>query len=265
MPETTTMTPSDTQSQILHEAAEHEAGLAPLPKIPAAARSAVFRSMLKTGLLAELPAPAEHVGRGWRQDEVGAWIALRITDVGCAAIGLEPLQVGQQAVVASTASGVTQLGADAPGSADSPPQAHEAASLPQHTSSSGATLRAAAAAVLTAWGASQPLDAPLAQLRSAFACRPSRSPKEAGAPRKAREGTKQAAVLALLRRREGATVAQIVEVTGWAPHTVRGFFAGLRTRHGIEVTVLERVRQVGPNKTGAKGSYSVYQVAAVPA
>ncbi|MGK7867675.1 DUF3489 domain-containing protein [Falsiroseomonas sp. E2-1-a20] len=84
-------------------------------------------------------------------------------------------------------------------------------------------------------------------------------------PRRPREGTKQAAVLALLRRPEGATVAQVVEATGWAPHTVRGFFAGLRTRHGIEVTVLERVRQVGPNNTGAKGSYSVYQIAAVTA
>jgi hypothetical protein len=60
-------------------------------------------------------------------------------------------------------------------------------------------------------------------------------------------------------------VAQVVEVTSWAPHTVRGFFAGLRTRHGIEVTVLERVRQVGPNKTGTRGSYSVFQVAAVTA
>ena len=43
-----------------------------------------------------------------------------------------------------------------------------------------------------------------------------------------REGTKQGQVLALLRRPEGATVAQIAEATGWAPHTVRGFFAGLQ-------------------------------------
>jgi hypothetical protein len=60
-------------------------------------------------------------------------------------------------------------------------------------------------------------------------------------------------------------VAQVVEATGWAPHTVRGFFASLRPRHGIEVTVLERIRQVGPNQTGARGSYSVYRVAAVTA
>jgi hypothetical protein len=41
---------------------------------------------------------------------------------------------------------------------------------------------------------------------------------------------------------------------------VRGFLAGLK-RKGITVEVLERVRQVGPNKEGAKGSYSVYRVA----
>jgi hypothetical protein len=41
---------------------------------------------------------------------------------------------------------------------------------------------------------------------------------------------------------------------------VRGFFAGLKKR-GIEVTVLERVRQVGPNKEGARGSYSVHTIA----
>ena len=74
-----------------------------------------------------------------------------------------------------------------------------------------------------------------------------------------RGGTKQEAVLALLRRPEGASGLQIAEATGWAPHTVRGFLA-LLGKKGIQVTVLERVRQVGPNKEGAKGSYTVYRV-----
>jgi hypothetical protein len=67
-------------------------------------------------------------------------------------------------------------------------------------------------------------------------------------------------VLGLLRRPEGATVAQVAQATGWQPHTVRGFFAGLKARHGIAVTVQERVRQVGLGKAGAKGSYSVYRI-----
>ena len=82
--------------------------------------------------------------------------------------------------------------------------------------------------------------------------KPARTPRAPGAPRKPREGTKQEQVLAMLRRPEGATVAQIAEATGWAQHTVRGFFAGLKKK-GHAVEVIERVRQVGPNKEGARG------------
>ena len=69
---------------------------------------------------------------------------------------------------------------------------------------------------------------------------------------------KQEQVLAMLRRPEGATVAQIAEATGWAQHTVRGFFAGLKKK-GHAVEVMERIRQVGPNKAGAKGSFTIYR------
>lgn len=41
-----------------------------------------------------------------------------------------------------------------------------------------------------------------------------------------RENTKQAQIIAMLQRPEGATISQIVEVTGWQPHTVRGTFSG---------------------------------------
>lgn len=51
-----------------------------------------------------------------------------------------------------------------------------------------------------------------------------------------REGTKQAKVLDLLRRPEGATIAQMVKATGWQPHTVRGALAGaLKKRLGLEI------------------------------
>ncbi|GGJ42674.1 DUF3489 domain-containing protein [Neoroseomonas lacus] len=69
--------------------------------------------------------------------------------------------------------------------------------------------------------------------------------------------TDEIGIHALLRRDEGVTIAQVIDATAWQPHTVRGFLAGLK-RHGITVEVLERVRQVGPNKHGAKGSYSIY-------
>jgi hypothetical protein len=68
-------------------------------------------------------------------------------------------------------------------------------------------------------------------------------------------------VLALPGRPAGATIARVIELTGWAPQTVRGFLAGLK-RKAISVEVLEPVRQVGHNKQGAKGSYSVYRLVA---
>ncbi|MFZ4410986.1 MAG: DUF3489 domain-containing protein, partial [Paracraurococcus sp.] len=144
--------------------------------------------------------------------------------------------------------------------------------LAARTAMPRASLRDTAAAILAAWddqiarfgthdgdliGA---LDAPMAALRILLAGKTTRAPRDASAPRKPREGTKQEQVLAMLRRPEGATVAQIAEATGWAQHTVRGFFAGLKKK-GHAVEVLERVRQVGPNKEGARGSFTVYRVA----
>ena len=52
------------------------------------------------------------------------------------------------------------------------------------------------------------------------------APKPVSTERKTREGTKQALVLEMLRRPEGASIAEIVEVTNWASHTTRGFLAG---------------------------------------
>lgn len=101
----------------------------------------------------------------------------------------------------------------------------------------------------------------LAGLRAALAGKQPLTAREPGAPRKARAGTKQQQVLTLLRRPEGATVAQIIDLTGWRQHTVRGFLAGLKKRQGIAVEVLERVRQVGSDRQGAKGSYSIYRFA----
>jgi hypothetical protein len=82
---------------------------------------------------------------------------------------------------------------------------------------------------------------------------------EPAAP-KSREGTKQATMIAMLRRPEGATVDQIAAITGWRNHTIRGAIAGaLKKKLGLTITT-ERVRAVGPNKEGGRGSFTVYRV-----
>ena len=48
---------------------------------------------------------------------------------------------------------------------------------------------------------------------------------EAKTPR-TRENSKQAQVIAMLKRPEGATIPQICEATNWQAHTVRGTFSG---------------------------------------
>ncbi|WPB83134.1 DUF3489 domain-containing protein [Sediminicoccus rosea] len=281
---------SDTQRVILSAAAQHEMGLARAPKaLPAAARNAVFRSLIKNNLLTEINAPRDFVGLGWRQDEEGTWIVARITDDGLRAIGIDPNE-GDAGAGEPDCSGIegsvphtATTGAEdsAPqGEGTPPPEATQAAPLAEEVTlldqalaaraaTPRASLRDTAAAILAAWddeanregdmiGA---LDAPMEALRTLLAGKPARTPRDATAPRKPREGTKQEQVLAMLRRPEGATVAQIAEATGWAQHTVRGFFAGLKKK-GHAVEVKSRERMVGPNKTGAKGSFTIYHLPA---
>jgi Protein of unknown function (DUF3489) len=57
-----------------------------------------------------------------------------------------------------------------------------------------------------------------------------------GTPRRTRENTKQAAMIALLKRPEGATLAQLIEVTSWQSHSVRGALALMKRHAGTAVT-----------------------------
>lgn len=61
--------------------------------------------------------------------------------------------------------------------------------------------------------------------------------KGAATKPRTRENSKQAQVIAMLKRPEGATIAQICEATGWQQHTVRGTFAGaFKKKLGLAVT-----------------------------
>lgn len=60
--------------------------------------------------------------------------------------------------------------------------------------------------------------------------------------------TKQNIVLAMLRRANGASVAEIIEATDWQPHSVRGFFSGaLKRRLKIDV-VSEKDTKTGERR-----------------
>ena len=52
-----------------------------------------------------------------------------------------------------------------------------------------------------------------------------------------RDNSKQAEVIRMLQRPEGATIGQIVLATGWQAHTVRGTFAGaFKKKLGLTLT-----------------------------
>lgn len=52
-----------------------------------------------------------------------------------------------------------------------------------------------------------------------------------------RAGTKQAQVIALLQRPEGASIAEIVAATGWLAHSARGLISGgLKKKLGLPIT-----------------------------
>ena len=52
-----------------------------------------------------------------------------------------------------------------------------------------------------------------------------------------RENSKQAQVIAMLKRPEGATIKQVCEATEWQAHTVRGTFAGaFKKKLGLTIT-----------------------------
>ncbi len=52
-----------------------------------------------------------------------------------------------------------------------------------------------------------------------------------------RDNSKQAQVVAMLKRPEGATIPQVMAMTGWQAHTVRGTFAGaFKKKLGLVIT-----------------------------
>lgn len=51
-----------------------------------------------------------------------------------------------------------------------------------------------------------------------------------------RADSKQAQVIALLQRPQGTSIAEVIALTGWQAHSIRGLFAGTLKKRGIAVT-----------------------------
>ena len=92
-----------------------------------------------------------------------------------------------------------------------------------------------------AMGRARPAPAPLdadPEIEAAVAAAEATWTQEkADAKPRTRDNSKQAQVIAMLRRPEGATIAQICAATGWQAHTVRGTFAGaFKKKLGLTIT-----------------------------
>ena len=62
-------------------------------------------------------------------------------------------------------------------------------------------------------------------------------PKATVARSSTRSGTKQSLLVDLLRRKQGATLTEVVKATRWQPHSVRGAISGtLKKKLGLAVT-----------------------------
>ncbi len=199
---------SDTQVIILSAAAQRPNRLAiPLPhRLKGGAAQKVVDAMLARGLLARVPAAPGMPAFG-AQAEDGGWTTLVATDAGLDAIGIEPEARPEAAVPYAFNAGTNSAGepaAGAPTGGDTGGDEAPVEATPKRRSRS----RQAA-----------PTGADVAPAR------------------KTRDGTKQAQLIAMLRRPEGATIAQIAADLGWAAHTVRGAFAGaLKKKLGLTVT-----------------------------
>jgi hypothetical protein len=53
-----------------------------------------------------------------------------------------------------------------------------------------------------------------------------KAPKSTKKASGSRDGSKASAILDLLRRKDGATLKELMKATGWQPHSVRGFLSG---------------------------------------